>query len=176
MLAATINTINRSGLFILPAAVNHLPQRTFLWLGVFACGWTTMGGENYASHGGGNGIVAVMFCSIPKSMQLYTMKRKYVSALLIYISNIGHYSYISCSRPQNLAYFPVGTKEKTLFNFVWLFNMVWIRKRSQKPKSFQDSPSHRIVRHMHEALNIDENKKLIVQFTYKLRDESFDPN
>jgi hypothetical protein len=28
----------------------------------------------------------------------------------------------------------------------------------QKPKSFQDSPSHRILRHMHEALNIDENK------------------
>ena len=25
-------------------------------------------------------------------------------------------------------------------------------------KSFQDSPSHRILRHMHEALNIDENK------------------
>jgi len=28
----------------------------------------------------------------------------------------------------------------------------------QKPKSFQDSPSHRIFRHMHETLNIDENK------------------
>ena len=26
------------------------------------------------------------------------------------------------------------------------------------PKIFQDSPSHRILRHMHEALNIDENK------------------
>jgi len=25
-------------------------------------------------------------------------------------------------------------------------------------KIFQDSPSHRILRHMHEALNIDENK------------------
>jgi len=24
------------------------------------------------------------------------------------------------------------------------------------PKSFQDSPSHRILRHMYEALNIDE--------------------
>jgi hypothetical protein len=28
----------------------------------------------------------------------------------------------------------------------------------QKPKSFQDSLSHQILRHMHEALNIDENK------------------
>jgi len=26
---------------------------------------------------------------------------------------------------------------------------------------------------MHEAINIDENKKLIAQFTYKSRDESF---
>jgi hypothetical protein len=25
-------------------------------------------------------------------------------------------------------------------------------------KKFQDSPSHRILRHMHGALNIDENK------------------
>jgi len=25
-------------------------------------------------------------------------------------------------------------------------------------KKFQDSPSHRILRHMHEALNIDKNK------------------
>ena len=28
----------------------------------------------------------------------------------------------------------------------------------QNPKSFQDSLSHRILRHMHEALNIDKNK------------------
>jgi len=28
----------------------------------------------------------------------------------------------------------------------------------QKTKTFQDSPSHRILRHMHGALNIDENK------------------
>jgi len=28
----------------------------------------------------------------------------------------------------------------------------------QKPKSFQDSLSHRIFRHIHEVLNIDENK------------------
>jgi len=29
---------------------------------------------------------------------------------------------------------------------------------SKKAKSFQDFPSHRILRHMHEILNIDENK------------------
>ena len=29
------------------------------------------------------------------------------------------------------------------------------------PKIFQDFPSHRILRHIHEALNINENKKLI---------------
>jgi hypothetical protein len=34
-----------------------------------------------------------------------------------------------------------------------LFSSLW------KPKNFQDSPSHRIFRHMHETLNIDENKK-----------------
>jgi len=28
----------------------------------------------------------------------------------------------------------------------------------QKPKSFQDFPSHRILRHIHEILNIDKNK------------------
>jgi len=28
----------------------------------------------------------------------------------------------------------------------------------RNPKSFQNSLSHRILRHMHEALNIDENK------------------
>jgi len=27
----------------------------------------------------------------------------------------------------------------------------------QNPKSFQDSPSHRILRYMHESLNIDKN-------------------
>ena len=30
--------------------------------------------------------------------------------------------------------------------------------QQQNPKSFEDFPSHRILRHMHEALNIDENK------------------
>ena len=30
---------------------------------------------------------------------------------------------------------------------------------SQKPKIFQDSPSHRIFRHMHGVLNIDKNKE-----------------
>jgi len=28
----------------------------------------------------------------------------------------------------------------------------------KKPKTFQDSPSHRILRHMHDTLNIDKNK------------------
>ena len=28
----------------------------------------------------------------------------------------------------------------------------------QNPKTFQDSPSYQILRHMHEALNIDKNK------------------
>ena len=46
---------------------------------------------------------------------------------------------------------------------------------TRNPKSFQDFPSHRILRHMHEALNIDK-KKLITQFVCKSRDESFDPS
>ena len=36
-------------------------------------------------------------------------------------------------------------------------------------------PSHRILRYMHGALNVDE-KKLITQFDGKLRDERFEPN
>jgi transcriptional regulator of NAD metabolism len=35
--------------------------------------------------------------------------------------------------------------------------------------------SHQIFGHMHIALNVDE-KKSIVQFACKLRDESFEPN
>jgi len=31
----------------------------------------------------------------------------------------------------------------------------------QRPKTFQDFSSHRILRHMHGALNIDENKNLL---------------
>jgi hypothetical protein len=41
------------------------------------------------------------------------------------------------------------------------------------PKSFH--PSHRMFGHMHGALNVDE-KKLIVQFGWKSRDEFFKPN
>ena len=36
-------------------------------------------------------------------------------------------------------------------------------------------PSHRILRYVYGALNIDE-KKLIAQFGWKLRDERFEPN
>ena len=28
----------------------------------------------------------------------------------------------------------------------------------RKPKTFQDSPSHQILKHTHEALDIDKNK------------------
>jgi len=39
-------------------------------------------------------------------------------------------------------------------------HMAWLPRpcSARKPKSFQNSLSHRILRHMHEALNIDENK------------------
>jgi len=37
----------------------------------------------------------------------------------------------------------------------------------KKTKTFQNSILHRILRHMHEVLNIDKNK-LIAQFTYKI--------
>jgi len=42
--------------------------------------------------------------------------------------------------------YDVETKSEALFS------------SPRKPKSFQDSPSHRILWHMHETLNIDENK------------------
>ena len=44
----------------------------------------------------------------------------------------------------------------------------------RKSKTFQDSLSHQILEYMHEALDIYENKKLIAQFVYKSRDESFE--
>jgi hypothetical protein len=37
------------------------------------------------------------------------------------------------------------------------------------------TPSHRMFRHMHGVLNVDE-KKLIAQFGWKPRDKSFKPN
>jgi hypothetical protein len=41
---------------------------------------------------------------------------------------------------------------------------------------FLDSPSHRIFKRMHEALNIDKKIKLIKQFRRNGRDKSFKPN
>ena len=48
---------------------------------------------------------------------------------------------------------------------------------SSKPNSKKvlQYPSHRILRYVHEALNVDE-KKLIAQFDGKLRDERFESN
>jgi len=43
------------------------------------------------------------------------------------------------------------------------------------PKNFYPKLSHRILRHMHRVLNIDE-KKLIAQFEWKSRDECFKTN
>ena len=45
-------------------------------------------------------------------------------------------------------------------------------KFSQKVLQY---PSYRILRYVHGALNVDE-KKLIAQFGWKLRDERFEPN
>ena len=44
-----------------------------------------------------------------------------------------------------------------------------------KSKKVLQYPSHRILRYVHGALNVDE-KKLIAQFGWKLRDERFEPN
>jgi hypothetical protein len=43
------------------------------------------------------------------------------------------------------------------------------------PKIFYPKLSHRILRHMHGVLNIDE-KKLIAQFGWKSRDKCFKTN
>jgi hypothetical protein len=42
-----------------------------------------------------------------------------------------------------------------VFSFVLAYALF---SSPQKAKSFQDFPSHRILRHMHGVLNIDENK------------------
>ena len=44
-----------------------------------------------------------------------------------------------------------------------------------KAKNFCIEPSHRILRHIHGVLNVDE-KKLIAQLGKKSRDEPFEPN
>ena len=49
----------------------------------------------------------------------------------------------------------------------------WVGSRSPykalfSSQKFQDFSSHRIFSRMHGALNIDENKKLIAQFTCNL--------
>ena len=64
------------------------------------------------------------------------------------------YSF-TCSRLKSIAPF-------TFFK-MHIPSMIWVLFSSpQNPKTFQDSPSHRILRHVHEALNIDENKNLSV--------------
>ena len=47
---------------------------------------------------------------------------------------------------------------------------------SPKKSKFLRFASHRILRHMHEILNIEKKQKLITQFACKSRDESFDPS
>jgi hypothetical protein len=49
-------------------------------------------------------------------------------------------------------------------------------KQALSFQKFSPKTSHRILRHMHGALNVDETKKLIAQFTVKSRDKSFKPN
>jgi len=39
-----------------------------------------------------------------------------------------------------------------------MFYITALFSSPQKTKNFQDSPSYRILRHMHGALHIDENK------------------
>jgi len=49
-----------------------------------------------------------------------------------------------------------------IFGLGWVFFCVRAAQTVLRPclvsKNFQDSPSHRIFIHMHEVLNIDENK------------------
>ena len=42
--------------------------------------------------------------------------------------------------------------------WIFLIEALFSSHQNQNPKNFQDSPSHRILRHMYEALNIDKNK------------------
>jgi len=89
------------------------------------------------------------------SVRLYGMPRSLRTENRIseVIQNIGHASDWHRLNPRNFyydpSYVPVRVKldvTKALFS------------SSRNPKSFQDSLSHRILRHIHEALNINENK------------------
>jgi hypothetical protein len=57
-----------------------------------------------------------------------------------------------------------------------LMDRILFSGQPQGLQKFSDSLSHRIFRHMHEALNIDKKIKLITQFRRNGRDESFKPN
>jgi hypothetical protein len=72
----------------------------------------------------------------------------------------------------------VGKSNISLLFFLWLARVQVRAGLVQKKfyKIFQDFPSHRIFRHMHELLNIDKKIKLITQFSRNSRDESFKSN
>ena len=55
------------------------------------------------------------------------------------------------------------------------FSLSEVLRPGLVPKNFHPKLSHRILRHMHGVLNIDE-KKLIAQFGWKSRDECFKTN
>ena len=46
---------------------------------------------------------------------------------------------------------------ENLKNFIKVFELALFSSH-KKPKTFQDYPSHRILRHMYRALNVDEDK------------------
>ena len=56
-----------------------------------------------------------------------------------------------------------------------LFGDGAVHLRPSSLRNLQNFLLHRILRYMYEALNIDENKKLITQFDRKSQDKSFDP-
>jgi len=65
---------------------------------------------------------------------------------------------IMCIEPPGALSIGPSTRYTPLIKFssiVALISMALFRY-TQKPKTLQDSPSHRILRHMHEVLNIDK--------------------
>ena len=93
------------------------------------------------------------------------MNAKRVSKLII--NFIFHKNYLSTKLKCSQKYLLKSNKILLIRNQILGVTSIEIQKvftskqglsSHRNPKSFQNSSSHRIFRHVHEALNIDENK------------------
>jgi len=76
------------------------------------------------------------------------------AALSRWMAGLGGGAALRCSAPGMLH----GPRPPSRVSFFFYFHKGLELRPRLVPKIFQDSPSHRILRHIHKTLNIDENK------------------